>query len=119
MLRTSRVCIHEEILGVKEVKRNEGWYSKECKDATNKKNEAYKQMTQRCRTRASVEKYRQLRRKKKREFTDTIKDNFKTAWWKKLSILGCKMKAGNCINVYIIYVVCSLFNDAFSVSQTI
>jgi hypothetical protein len=32
----------EEILGMKDVKRNEGWYNKECKDATNKKNEAYK-----------------------------------------------------------------------------
>jgi hypothetical protein len=56
----------EEILGMKEVKRNEGWYNKECKDATNKKNEAYKRMTQRCITRASVEKYRQLRREEKR-----------------------------------------------------
>jgi hypothetical protein len=56
----------EEILGTKEVRRYEGWYNKECKDATNKKNEAYKRMTQKCRTRASVEKYRQLRREEKR-----------------------------------------------------
>jgi hypothetical protein len=40
----------EDILGTKEIKRNEGWYNKECKDATEKKNEAYRKMTQRCRT---------------------------------------------------------------------
>jgi hypothetical protein len=56
----------EEILGMEEVERNEGWYNKECKDATNKKNEAYKRMTQRCETRTTVEKYRQLRREEKR-----------------------------------------------------
>jgi exonuclease III len=38
------------ILGTKEIKRNEGWYNKECKDATEKKNEAYRKMTQICRT---------------------------------------------------------------------
>jgi hypothetical protein len=60
------IASSEEILGMKEVKRTEGWYNKECKDVTNKKNEAYKRMTQRCRTRSSAEKYRQLRREEKR-----------------------------------------------------
>jgi hypothetical protein len=36
-----------------------------CKDATEKKNEAYRKMTQRCRTCAMVEEYRQLRRQEK------------------------------------------------------
>lgn len=56
----------EEILGMKEIKRNEGWYSKEWEDATNKKNKAYTRMTQRCRTRATIETYRQLRQEEKR-----------------------------------------------------
>ena len=46
-------------------KRKEGWFDKECEEATKKKNEAYKVTLQGPRTRSVVAEYKQRRRKEK------------------------------------------------------
>uniref|UniRef100_T1HQJ7 Uncharacterized protein n=1 Tax=Rhodnius prolixus TaxID=13249 RepID=T1HQJ7_RHOPR len=64
-----------ETLGERERGIKAHWFNEECRSATDKKNEAYRKMIQRTRTRALVEGYRRLRREEKR-----IHQRTKRAW---------------------------------------
>ena len=66
---TKQTCtIHitaEEIFGKISRKQPIDWFDKECQEATGVKNAAYVTIKQRSYTRASVDKYREVRRKEK------------------------------------------------------
>jgi flagellar biosynthesis/type III secretory pathway protein FliH len=56
----------QEVIGKEESVLRNGWFDEECAEATENKNEACNKTVQRCETRGAEERYKEMRKVKKR-----------------------------------------------------